>query len=158
MGIICNCGDTFSGEGYSTSTCSYCGREKTNNKGNQLYSDSLNVTAGHPVVLKNKSTRKYRKINTGTLNNQQIYSLDSLASSIGLDIDWGLLYEFYEYLPNSTLLPDLSSSNYYTENIIDWNNQQTTLPRNQDSEQWYKDGGLIDRMVNFELQKGLGLI
>jgi hypothetical protein len=45
-----------------------------------------------------------------------------------------------------------------TENIIDWNNQQTTLPKNQNIEQWYEENGLIDRMINFELQKGLGLI
>ena len=158
MGIICNCGDTFGGREYSLNVCSYCGREKLNNKGKQIYTDTYSVTAGHAVVLKTKTTRKHRKINTGILNNQQIYSLDSLASSLGLDINWGLIYEFYEYLPNSTLIPNLSSSNYYTENIIDWNNQQTTLPRDQDSEQWYKDDGLIDRMVNFELQKGLGLI
>jgi hypothetical protein len=158
MGIICNCGDTYNRSEYNAGICSYCGREKLTNRGRQIFSNNYTVTAGNPVILKTKATQKYRKINTGRLNNQNQYTLEVLASSVGLNENWGIFYEFYEYLPNSVLMPQLSSSNYYTENIIDWNNQQTTLPKEQNSEEWYKQNGLIERMVNFELQKGLGLI
>jgi hypothetical protein len=158
MGVVCNCGDIYNKNEYNVGTCSYCGREKLLNKGEQIFTDTYNVSAGYPIILKNRGTQKYRKINTGILNNQSIYNLSVLASSIGLPEYWGNFYEFYEYIPNSTLIPNLSSSDYMTENIIDWNNQQTTLPKNQNIQQWYEENGLIDRMINFELQKGLGLI
>lgn len=158
MGVLCNCGDIYDKNEYNVGICSYCGREKLSNKGDQIFSDNYTVSAGQPIILKDRVTQKYRKINTGVLNQQNQYSLEMLASSIGLPEQWGLFYEFYEYKSNSVLMPDLSSSNYFVENIIDWSNQQTTLPRNLDSEQWYKENGLIERMVNYELQKGLGLI
>lgn len=158
MGVVCNCGDIYNKNEYNVGTCSYCGREKLLNKGEQIFAGTYNVSAGYPIILKNRGTQKYRKINTGILNNQSIYNLSVLASSIGLPEYWGNFYEFYQYIPNSTLIPNLSSSDYMTENIIDWNNQQTTLPKNQNTEQWYEKNGLIDRMINFELQKGLGLI
>lgn len=158
MGVICNCGDIYNKNEYNVGTCSYCGREKLLNRGEHIFADTYNVSAGFPVILKDKGTQKYRKINTGILNNQNEYNLSILASSIGLPEYWNNFYEFYEYKPTSMLIPNLSSSGYRAENIIDWNNQQTTLPKNQNTEQWYEENGLIDRMINFELQKGLGLI
>ena len=158
MGVICNCGDIYNKNEYNTGSCSYCGREKLSNKGEQIFTNNYTVTAGIPVILKNKNTLKYRKVNTGILSDQNMYSLFVLASSIGLSEYWPKLYEFYEYKSNSSLILNLSASNYRTENIIDWSNQQTTLPKNQNIQQWYQDEGLIDRMINFELQKGLGLI
>jgi len=158
MGVVCNCGDIYDRDEYSAGTCSYCGREKLQNKGEQIFTDTYNVSAGTPVLLKNKSTTKIRKINTGILNGVSSYNLFTLASSIGLPEYWGSFYEFYEYIPNFVLFPGLSSSGYRTENVIDWNNSRTTLPKDQSVRRWYEEDGLIDRMVNFELQKGLGLI
>jgi len=49
-------------------------------------------------------------------------------------------------------------SKYKTENIIDWDNSQTNIPSNLNNSQWYSVNGPVERMINFELQKGLGLI
>jgi hypothetical protein len=255
MGVVCKCGDVFDRGEYSVAACGYCGREKLSNRGPRIdYTINHHVTAGDAYVLSIKGLNKYRKINTGYLNNSAIYTLNDLATSIGLPVVWWANYDFYNYIPNeisvstlsslfyinssfytlSTTLPTvwmtefnvnwsakkimtpplvtvsgmLSTISYYTsslnttpyfnstysldsyvqqfssnifteyfyssaikirqdfsrdkrkrtENIIDWDNSQTTLPRGTTNSQWYNVNGIIERAINFELQKGLGLI
>jgi hypothetical protein len=47
---------------------------------------------------------------------------------------------------------------YRIENIIDWDNPQTTITINENRDVWYNTNGIFDRMINYELQKGLGII
>ena len=44
------------------------------------------------------------------------------------------------------------------ESVIDWDQPQTTLPLGKTDAAWYNQNGIIDSMINYELQKGLGLI
>jgi hypothetical protein len=47
---------------------------------------------------------------------------------------------------------------FRTESVIDWDNPQTTLPLSKSENSWYNTNGIIETMINYELQKGLGLI
>jgi hypothetical protein len=295
MGVKCKCGDTFTSNEYGYGICSYCGKEKQSNRGKLIDTLYYNVTAGIPIVLKYKNLdKKYRKLSTGIVDNQNIYSITQLATSIGLPEEWRVDYQFYEYKPtsddfsisnnrfisafntqqltafyskvnsnsaeilvteievplvssinytitsfaefnteslkdwyihiedlktktilnfNSSYSVNLSSAFYYietsalsipitdlylldntlleiknyknykkhnfivnklsaiqykqfiklnekyrTENFIDWNNPQTTIPINQNQNAWYASNGIFERMINYELQKGLGII
>jgi hypothetical protein len=44
------------------------------------------------------------------------------------------------------------------ESVIDWDQPQTTLPLGKTEAAWYNQNGIIETMINYELQKGLGLI
>jgi hypothetical protein len=295
MGIKCKCGDVFTSNEYGYGICSYCGKEKQSNKGNLIDTLYYNITAGIPVVLRYKNLdKKYRKISTGFIDNQNIYSITQLATSIGLPEEWRVDYQFYEYKPtpddysitnyrftsafntqqltafyskvnsnsaeifvseievplvssiyyaitsfsefsteslkdwsihiedlktktilnfSSSYSVNLSSAFYYietsafsipmtdlslfdnklleikdmngynkhtfiinklsaikykqfiklnekyrVENFVDWDNSQTTIKVNSNQNTWYSNNGLFDRMINYELQKGLGII
>lgn len=46
-----------------------------------------------------------------------------------------------------------------TNSYIDWENEYTTISQSQSSmQEWYKDGGIIDQLFNYYLNKGLGFI
>jgi hypothetical protein len=151
IGVTCRCGDTFKLGEYSYEKCKYCDKEKISNRGEKIIDINYLVTAGTPVVLKYKNFKsKYRKINTGLLNNLNTYTITDLATSIGLPSDWYDWYDFYEYIP-------ISNSNMI-ENYIDWRNPQTTISKNQNIKSWYDSNMTVDRMIDFELQKGLELI
>lgn len=297
MGINCNCGDIFTSNINGYGICSYCGTEKTSNKGPEINDENYKIKAGNFYVLKyDKFKNKYRKINTGLLDGESEYTITKLATSIGLPEYWKKSYSFFEYasssknyavtnyryltaytdsefkkltssivnvsaeffpvevlspqvstisyeitdnyyfstgdkdewfsvrekitpsmlldfsetftdpiysmsyktvqyvssvpftnydlynlelvrvqkLPNiskkgtNTLTNNLTSIKYKTfyrldskfriENVIDWDNSQTNIASNLNNHQWYSVNGPVERMINFELQKGLGLI
>jgi hypothetical protein len=295
MGVKCRCGDVFKSNEYGYGICSYCGKEKQSNRGKKIDSLTYTVTAGIPIVLRYKNLdKKYRKISTGFIDNQSIYSITQLATSIGLSEEWRVDYEFYEYKPtsddysisnnrfvsafntqqltafyskvnsnsaelfvneievplvssiyyaitsfnefstesfkdwsihiedlktktilnfNSSYSVNLSSAFYYietsalsvpitdlyildeklieikqfkdynkhtfivnklsaikykqfikldekyrVENFVDWDNPQTTIKVNSNQNTWYSTNGIFERMINYELQKGLGII
>jgi hypothetical protein len=295
MGVKCKCGDSFNSSEYGYGICSYCGKEKQSNRGKLIDTLNYNVTAGVPIVLRYKNlNKKYRKINTGLVDGNSIYSITQLATSIGLPEEWRVDYQFYEYKPtsdnfnisrtryisafninqltafynriqsisaelfvqqfevplvssisyaltsfnqfstvnykdwvihlddiknktilnfNSSLNFDLSSAFYYIEtsafsvpftnsqvlntnlleirniknyrkhtflinklsaiefkqfirlddkyrieNYVDWDNPQTTVTLNENQNIWYSTNGIFERMINYELQKGLGII
>jgi hypothetical protein len=47
---------------------------------------------------------------------------------------------------------------YRVENNVDWDQTQTTIPLMKSENAWYGQNGILETMINFELQKGLGLI
>jgi hypothetical protein len=112
------------------------------------------VIAGTPVLLKTKSLNNYELIQTGILNGLEQYSLNNLAYSIGIiqnsDNSWQNYYEFYEFVSiNNT---------EYSDNIIDWNNPQTTITPNLTSIfDWIGDEKTIDKIFSYHLYKGLGI-
>jgi hypothetical protein len=133
------------------------------NKGNQIKSEQYTITAGIPVILKEKSLNKYQLIETGYYYNANTpilssisvgfstYPLSGLCEILNLGKDWNSYYEFYEFLP--------SKNTIYIDGIIDWNNPQTVLNRNLSSyEDWIKDEGIMDTLFSYELYKGLGLL
>jgi predicted Zn-ribbon and HTH transcriptional regulator len=153
LGTNCNCGYVFErhNDCAKTEMCPYCKKEKKSNRGDVLSTTSYQVTAGTPVVMKNKGLNNYRLVPTGKINNQVNYTLNVLSSSLGLLKDWSNFYEYYEYIPNW--------NGGIIENIIDWNSDQTTINRNlSTNEEWYKNEGLLDIFFNYEIYKGLGLL
>ena len=129
---------------------------KPNSKGilnrGDLITLNYTVTAGVPVVLKDRTINNYRLIETGEINGLSTYPLSTLAEWIGIaDVDWTSYYEFYKFVP--------SYDGTQLEGMIDWNNPQTTLSRSLSTQNdWFKDNGFLDAQISYELYKGLGFI
>jgi PKD repeat protein len=132
------------------------------NRGILLDPNNYFVFAGTPVVLKIKSLNSYRYISTGEyFDNPNIgYTLDILATSLGLPENWKEFYEFYEYIPMENLIN--------VENLIDWN--YSKISRNDlinniinnnpalSAIGWENDFGIMEFILTNELYKGLELI
>jgi hypothetical protein len=117
----------------------------------KLLTNTYEVSAGTPVVLKTVSLNKYNIIPTGAINGSNYYNLQSLVNFIGINSDnWNYYYEFYEFIPKT--------SQIYENNIIDWENENTTLNPNISSYgSWVGNEKMIDLMFSYEMSKGLGL-
>jgi hypothetical protein len=122
------------------------------NRGEPLTTATYFVSAGTPVILKTKSLNSYKYIPTGLIYGLSGYSLNMLATSIGLDpITWDQYYEFYSFIPGS--------DNTQIEGIIDWDNPQTTLNETLSSEhEWLGEEKVLETMFSYYLYKGLGLL
>ena len=85
------------------------------------------------------------------------YPLSAFSPYWGWGLDQGLSgsdisknIKFYEY---KNVYSDL-----LVEGIIDWNNPQTTLSRsNSGINDWTKDYGIVESLIDVELRKGLDL-
>lgn len=117
-----------------------------------LLSNSYIVSAGTPIILRTKSLNKYDLIQTGNIKGLSSYPISTLIDFIGLDvITWNFYYEFYHFIPTI-------STTYY-DNVIDWNNPQTTVNQNLSSfYQWLGDEQIVDQLFSYKLYNGLGLI
>jgi hypothetical protein len=120
------------------------------NRGN-LLTNSYQVSAGTPILLKTTSLNKYNIIPTGNIDGLSSYNLSKLVNFIGLNTDnWQQYYEFYQFIPDT--------SQTYQNNVIDWENENTTLNPNLSSyESWVGNQKMIDLMFSYEMSKGLGL-
>lgn len=47
---------------------------------------------------------------------------------------------------------------YRIESMIEWDEPQNTLPLGKNYNAWFNTNGIVETMINYELQKGLGLI
>jgi hypothetical protein len=132
------------------------------NRGKLLDSNTYMVTAGVPVILNTKSLKNFKLIETGYIdeNNNTLlsdsqaistYPLSTLAYILNLGEFWIDLYEFFEYKP--------SVYEINNDGVIDWKSPQTLLNQQlSTSEEWFKDGGIVDTFFSYELYKGLGLL
>jgi len=122
------------------------------NRGDLITSLCYIVSAGKPLILKDRSLNKYRIIPTGNLYGLSAYPLQALADSIGLtDNNWTSYYEFYEFIPSYDLTQ--------LEGFIDWSNPQTTISETlSTNNQWFSEEGFLDSQLSYELYKGLGFI
>jgi hypothetical protein len=119
-----------------------------------LLTSNYTVSAGTSIILKTKSLDKYELIQTGPIKGLNQYPLQFLVNSIGINQimggAWEGYYEFYEFLP--------SSSSKYSDNIIDWDNSQTTVNENITSMfEWVGDEQTIDKIFSYHLYTGLGI-
>ena len=116
--------------------------------------NSLNykVTAGIPLVLRNRSLDQYRLVNTGYINCSAMYTLDDFAKYLGFtDPNWPSYYEFHPFIQNY--------DGTQVAGLIDWNNPQTTINENVSSNNaWFGRGNYIDTQFSYELYNGLGLL
>jgi hypothetical protein len=125
---------------------------KYNIKFTPIHSLYYMVTAGTPLVLRNRSLDQYRLINTGYINCSAIYTLGDFAKYIGFrDANWPSYYEFYPFVPNF--------DGTQIAGLIDWDNPQTTINENISSNNaWFGEGKYVDTQFSYELYKGLGLL
>ena len=150
-GIKCKCNTNFRNSENCTQTdiCKICGKCKINNKGEKI-PDSALVDVNKPIVIYEKSIDSYFLHHPATINSNSAYPITDLTA-IGLKYPVSVNYEFFEYIP--------TASNFYTENVIDWDNSNTTLNFNLSTYQdWTENDGIIDTMLNFYLYNGLNLI
>lgn len=153
IGVECKCGLNFEkpNDCANIEHCPYCKKLKQSNRGELITSLSYQITAGTPVVMKKKGINKYRLIPSGKINDSLTYTLNDLATSIGLGSEWQNYHEFYEFVN--------TYNGGVIENLIDWNSDQTTINRTlSTSNDWFKEEGLLDMFFNYELHKGLGLL
>ena len=123
-----------------------------NLKPNPINSLNYQVTAGIPLVLKDRSLNQYRIINTGYIGCSQTYTLNVLANYLGLtNPNWPSYYEFHEFVH--------SYDNTQIAGIIDWDNPQTTINETLSTlNDWFGSGKYLDTQFSYELYNGLGLL
>lgn len=134
---------------------SFAERNKNNHYNmiiNPIQSLNYKVTAGIPLVLKDKSIEQYRLLTTGYINCSSTYLLSDLANFIGFTgSSWMPYYEFHEFVPEY--------EGTQLAGIIDWNSPQTTIKQTLSTENdWFGAGGYLDTQFSYELYKGLGLL
>lgn len=147
------------------------------NIGDELTFNSYVVSADQPIIARHIFTNSYEKIDThnvtpfsengwGSKSSPHYLSKFDVVSAYPLSAfnpywGWGLdkgvsgaditqHIKFFEY------------KNIYSdrliEGVIDWNNPQTTLSRsNSGINDWTKDYGIVESLIDVELRKGLNL-
>ncbi len=129
------------------SCCSDC---KPINKGPQLDFFTDYLTAGDPVVTKEKFSDVYNLLPVYPLDSNRIFPLSSFHTP-ELQEPLSGNYLFYVYIP--------TYDNKQVEGVISWDDPRTTLMESNSSiYEWYKDNdGIIDQMLNYTLHRGLNL-
>jgi hypothetical protein len=133
------------------------------NRGDLISLTSYKIKADDKVILRTKSLNDFRLINTGYLFNSNFpitsslnigtstYTINELATSLNLGIDWYRFYEFYKFKDQG--------NDIITDSIIDWNNEQTVLNKNLSSnEYWIGENGVVENIFSYYLYKGFDLI
>lgn len=169
-------------------TCKYCGHQHPGNKGDLFNPLTYVVTSYIPFILENKTDKINRYIlinpplltNTTTSNfvredicidNSLIYTCLStypLSSyyniilppvftfSLTADVNEFLhaidYFCFYDYIYSSPCNEQIAG-------VINWDDKYTTLDETLSSiDTWYGNGQTLERIINYVLHKGLGLI
>lgn len=133
------------------------------NVGQQVDTLTYFVTAGQNLVFKQLFNNEFKLIRTMVLNGYTpankvyVYPLSAYEEAWGWGLEDGItganisqLYNVYEYVP--------VTDQTQLEGVIDWNNDQNTLVESVSSiNEWLKDDGIVDSMLDWTLRKGLGL-
>jgi hypothetical protein len=137
------------------------------NKGKELNFFTSVLTAGTNIVAFEKFSETYSLLNTNlSVTSASLTYIDPIKRTYalsGLNSGWGWdlvlpeivntnliprYYSFYEYLTGF--------NNDQTEGIINWADQNTTIPEDiVDKEQW---DIIKENIINYALAKGLGII
>lgn len=126
------------------------GTDIAKSRGNKLDTNTYMVQEGVPFVIYNKPENTFSVHYPATVENLQTYSTSYLTAA-GLVAPININYEFFEYIPYN--------QNNLKGGIIDWDSPHTTISPTQSSyNDWAKEGGIIDNILNFYLYKGLKLI
>jgi hypothetical protein len=137
------------------------------NKGQELDFFTTILTAGNNIVAFEKFSESYSLLNTNlSVASAYMSYIDPINRTFalsGLNSNWGWNLSLPEIL-NSNFIPRYYSfyeyltgyDNTQTEGIINWSDNQTTIPENIVSkEQW---DGIKENIINYALAKGLGII
>lgn len=123
--------------------------DSSKNLGAKLDTTTYQITAGVNIVIHEKFTGTYEIIHTVPYNSQDIYPIGML-SAFNFKTPLDTYYTFYEYVPYFT--------NTQVEGVINWGDQYTTLSNSLSSiDDWYKDGGTVSTILDYQLRRGLEL-
>lgn len=150
------------------------------NLGEELDILTYTLTVGETIVALEKFSQNYTKITvsvptTGSIDaNDNIVQLSTDTNALTGDKfnfryynvfwNWGLIapvsttgedlsnyYSFYKYNP--------STKNQQVEGVINWTDPQNTLDQTDDTyNNWSKDTGIMDNMIEHQLRVGLGIV
>ena len=85
----------FGSELYDSYNFKSVGEYSNFNRGQKLNTLQYIVSAGTPLILKEKSLNSYNIIQTGKIDNNLYYNLDVLANYLNLNVNWKEYYDFY---------------------------------------------------------------
>ena len=150
-------------------------RSRGKNLGTIMTTATGIISAGIPIVIKQLFNQEFRlvmpeymeltsqfaNISAGhyssTVDMLSSYPLSAFRPQWGWNLSPGTSgtaisaeYNFYEHVP--------TYSDVLLEGIIDWNNPYTTLSEHNSAvDDWTKDDGTVDVILDYELRRGLGL-
>jgi hypothetical protein len=116
--------------------------------GDRLDTNTYVLTAGNNIYLRNRfDGNNLTLVSVPLLNGQSVYPLSSIEL-YGFAIPLTDHYLFYEYIPKY--------SDEFIENIIDWNNPNTTITSELSTyENWLEDTGAVEQIFNYLLTNNL---
>ena len=144
--------------------CKYCGHMHPGNRGSLFSATNYVVTSFIPFITEDKISNEYQLIIPPLSGGSSIYPLSSYYQVI-LPAGYGYgtiptvqgfhaataYFNFYSYI-------DLPCEQQIA-GVINWDDQYTTLNENASSvNEWYGSGQTLERIINYTLYKGLGLI
>ena len=137
IGTRCVCNDQFSCAGCcGKNICSMCGYDKKSNLGNQLNMEDT-VEAGQTILIKESGGEVFEFL--------PITTTTTIRNITAVDVG---TYCFFEW-------KNFNQGNPYG-GIVDYLNPNTTLSKDiSSSNDWYKDNGVIEEMLNYTLTKNL---
>ncbi len=145
--------------------CEYCGHMHPGNRGSAFNATNYVVTAFTPFVTEDKISNEYQLIipplSGGSIS---VYPLSSYYHIV-LPPGYGYgtlptVYGFHEAIAyfNFYSYVDLLCEQQIA-GVINWDDPYTTLNENASSlTEWYGSGQTLERIINYTLYKGLGLI
>ena len=144
-GSRCKCNHNFS----NSEVCNNCEHTHTPNLGPLFDFTQYTTIAGVPFVVRNKW---YNNSPYEIITPTSAMSLSTMPSiSILVTPNDYVDYYFYTYIS--------TTCDTQIEGIINWDDQFTTLSENITSiEDWYGEGKTVEKIINYNLYKGLGLL
>lgn len=147
--------------------CIRCGHKHPGNRGELFDPLTYEVSATIPFIVQDKYLEQDTSIVYPPLSctNSVCISAYALEDSY----DW-LLPNVYDIVDVSTDFDKTAKRFYFfnyteascdeqVEGIINWDDEYTTLSENTSSlSAWYGAGGIVEKMINYTLHKGLGII
>lgn len=160
--------------------CKRCGHRHPGNRGNLFDPRTYIVSAGVPFILQDKYSQNtfeivipplssvilsanndpcvnntlFSSISTYTLSANYYWLLPNLATTTPTEDDFLFTtsrFCFYNYIDGKC--------NEQIAGTINWDDENTTLKENISSvNDWYGDGGSVEKMISYILHEGLGLI
>lgn len=126
-------------------------RDLTLNRGFTPLTLTTNISAGQGLVVFDKISKSFDLIYSNETTQLSGLSGFGLREPLIVNDNFNS-YDFFEYIPNNT-------RNIFKNNVIDWDNQLNTLSFELSAyEDWYKDFGLVERQLDYQIYKGLGLL
>ena len=140
-GDRCKCNLNFRSE---HGVCANCGHSHPSNIGDGINTDTYAVSAGVPFIAEYKFSRSHHEVIAPLSNYSSVYNV---ASTYLLNAPAD-----YCYFAHNTDFCAVQN-----EGVIEWDSDYTTLDESVSSlESWIGDQETVEKMLSYQLHKGLG--